>query len=102
MGAYTYPGLNEKKYVSIEQIITTVCNLYEIDKEMLFSRKRTDKVPEARRVCFFLVRKYLKLSYDKTGAIFKLDHSTAIHHIRKFEDHYEVDKAFRTKVQSII
>ena len=102
MGAYTYPGLDEKKYLSVDHIITTVCNLYKIDKELLYSRVRENKVPEARRVCIFLVRKYLKLTYEKTGSIFGLDHCTAIHHVRKFEDHYEFDKEFKTKVEPIL
>lgn len=102
MNSYSYPGLIDKRYKNKKDIITTVCNLYEIRERDLYKRTRAGIIPEARRVCIYLMRKYLRLQYEKIGNSFKLDHATAVHHVRKFEEHYEVDKSFRTKVTPIL
>ena len=101
MNAYIFPGVTER-YKTQEQIVSAVVAHYEISKSDLFSKSRNGKLPEARRVCCYLLRTGLKWTYMHIAAYMHLEHATVIHHVRKFEDHYRYDRQFNKSISIIL
>ena len=75
-------------------IIKQVCAHYKIKEIDLLSKSRSQPLPEARFVCFFMMRKFLQYPYDRIGSYFKRDHATVIWGVRQVESWLENNRQF--------
>ncbi len=72
------------KNITVNEIIKTVSDFYEIQPSDLTERGRKREVVEPRQVAMYLMRELLKLSYPHIGEkLGKRDHTTVIHAYEK-------------------
>ena len=80
-------------------LIEQFCKLYGCNWEDLVKRNRKDWLVECRYLLmYFLHRKYF-LSKSLVGRLFGLDHTTALHGIRKIESRKKSDKHFSEYIE---
>lgn len=92
----------ESKPVTIESIISKVCDYYGIDTDAIQTKSRKHEVVQVRQISMYLAKKYLDLSTSKIGAyIGKRDHATVLHACTTVRDQIEVDKSFKTDMENI-
>ena len=71
---------HEQKPITIESIISKVCDYYNIDESSVQSKSRKHEIVQARQISMYLAKKYLDFSTSKIGAyIGKRDHATVLH-----------------------
>ncbi|MBO4317330.1 MAG: AAA family ATPase [Mailhella sp.] len=79
--------------LSAETIVTMVGTRYGLSSKELKSKKRDQRIVEARQIAMYLCRDLLGESYPNLGKIFGgKDHSTVIYSVKKIEDAKESDK----------
>ncbi len=92
----------EKKEITIESIIDSVCKHYEIEKESLHARSRKHNVVMARQVAMYLAKKYTDASCSKIGTLIgKKNHATVIHSCKIVKNQLDIDKSFRHEMEEI-
>ncbi len=74
-----------KSTPSMEEIIKTVCSVFELSPENLRSRSRKKNIVTARNTAFYLARKYTDLTLKEIGRRFNRRHSTVIKGITNIE-----------------
>ncbi|MEE9553656.1 MAG: chromosomal replication initiator protein DnaA [candidate division Zixibacteria bacterium] len=91
-----------ERSITVESIIRSVCDYYQVKPEQLKSRRKTADLVRARQVGMFLCRKHTPKSLKVIGAeLGGRDHSTVIHSINIVTDGIELDLALRVDVESI-
>lgn len=108
----TYLNMIEKvNNLTEDQIIAIGCEVSKKTFSQLKKRTREPEIVFARNLVFWAVNKYLKYSFSTAGAIFDLDHATAIRACRiieTYEDKHlssfqvEMRNKFKEKLQIII
>lgn len=92
----------EKKEITIDSIVSKVCEHYEIEKESLHSRSRKHNVAIARQVAMYLAKKYTDTSCVRIGKLIaNRNHSTVLHSCKMVQTQLEVDKNFRIEMEEI-
>lgn len=72
------------KNITVNSIIKTVAEFFEISPNDLVGRSRKSGIVEPRQICMYLLRDVLKLSYPHIGEkLGNRDHTTAIHACEK-------------------
>lgn len=93
---------HEQKPITIESIITKVCDYYNIDESSVQSKSRKHEIVQARQISMYLAKKYLDFSTSKIGAyIGKRDHATVLHACNMVRDQIQVDKNFKADMENI-
>ncbi|QMU55775.1 MAG: chromosomal replication initiator protein DnaA [Candidatus Mycalebacterium zealandia] len=72
--------------MSVELIIESVKDVFNLEKEQLVSLSRERGVVFPRQLAMSLIRKHLGTPYPSIGVFFKRDHSTVIHAVNKIEE----------------
>ncbi len=95
---------NEDKPVAatIEDIISSVSDSFNISIEDIKSDKRNSNISVARNVCMYVIRNVLSLTYSAIGQEFGKTHSTVMHSIENIEDEMKRDVNFKMSVTNII
>lgn len=92
----------ERKEITIEGIISKVCEHYDIEADSLHARSRKHNVVIARQVAMYLAKKYTDTSCSKIGLMIgKKNHATVIHSCKMVKNQLEIDKNFRNEVEEI-
>lgn len=93
---------NETKAVSIDEIINTVCKHFDLDTSAIHTRSRKREVVQARQIAMYLAKTHTDFSTSKIGKfIGNKDHATVLHACKTVKGQYEVDKGFRSDLESI-
>lgn len=93
---------HEQKPITIESIISKVCDYYNIDETSVQSKSRKHEIVQARQISMYLAKKYLDFSTSKIGAyIGKRDHATVLHACNMVRDQIQVDKNFKADMENI-
>ena len=93
---------HEQKPITIESIISKVCDYYNIDESSVQSKSRKHEIVQARQISMYLAKKYLDYSTSKIGAyIGKRDHATVLHACNMVRDQIQVDKNFKADMENI-
>ena len=87
---------------SIDQIIKTVCSVFELSPENLKSRSRKRNIVVARNTAFYLARKYTDLTLKEIGRLFNRRHSTVIKGITNIEKEMYKDTPVGRQLHRII
>lgn len=70
---------NNKKNITIDDIIEAVCSIFDVQKDDLLSNKRTASITEPRHLCMYVAHNYTGLSLTVIGQkLGNRDHSTII------------------------
>ncbi|MBO7248072.1 MAG: chromosomal replication initiator protein DnaA, partial [Bacteroidaceae bacterium] len=92
----------EEKPITIESIINTVCDYYDVDIDAIQTKSRKHEVVQVRQISMYLAKKHLDFSTSKIGAyIGKRDHATVLHACNMVKDQLQVDKNFRKDMENI-
>jgi len=94
---------SEPREVNIELIKDVVVDYYNLKKEDMTSKKRTQKIAFPRQIAMYLSRELTDLSLPHIGEEFGgRDHTTVIHAYNKIEEKIEDDNEFNKVVDKII
>ena len=92
----------DDKPLTVDEIIETVCNHYNVSLSSVSSRSRKKEFVMARQVSMYLAQKYTKMPASRIGKLVGgRDHSTVIHSCSKIENLLKVDKSFYAELSSI-
>ncbi|MEO0292975.1 MAG: chromosomal replication initiator protein DnaA [candidate division WOR-3 bacterium] len=90
------------KKVTLEKIISSVAEFYNIDIEELKGNKRSKNVAFARQIAIYLSRNLTNLSLKEIGDNFgKRDHSTILHSINKIDYLIKKDNKIKDNISTI-
>ena len=92
----------DEKPLTIDDIVETVCNHYNVTVTAVNSKSRKREYVVARQVTMYLAQKYTKMPASRIGKLVgNRDHSTVIHSCSKVEEQLKVDVAFSEELMSI-
>lgn len=61
---------DEPKSARIEKVILAVCDKYNISKETILGKKRTNNIVTARHVCMYALREAVDMTFKDIGEVF--------------------------------
>jgi chromosomal replication initiation ATPase DnaA len=88
---YCMPGLIKSKPVTIEKIIGTVCEYFNITEKELKRRCRKTEVKFPRFMAIYLIYKEIEISSTNMGLIFKKDRTTIMHAFHTVENFISIN-----------
>ncbi len=92
----------EKEPLSIEKIIKTVAEYYNVDVNSINTKSRKREIVLVRQTAMFLAKKHLDLSTSKIGLhIGRRDHATVLHACKTISNLLETNKQFRGEMNDI-
>lgn len=92
----------EKNELTIDKVMQTVCEYFNITREMLLSKSRKRQIVQARQIAMFLCRNRINCSLSTIGTeIGGKDHATVLHACSTVSDLIETDKMFKQYVGDI-
>jgi chromosomal replication initiator protein len=92
----------KEKRITLERIIQTVSEFYNIDAEEIKGEKRSKSVAQARQIAIYLARNLTNLSLKEIGNNFgKRDHSTILHSFNKIENLIRKNKRIKGDIATI-
>ncbi|UCH11416.1 MAG: chromosomal replication initiator protein DnaA [Fidelibacterota bacterium] len=95
-------GKHATKTVSVDEVIKTVSQEYEIRETTLVGKGRRQDIALARQVAMYLARELTGASLVNIGLHFAgRDHSTVIHACRTIEKKTQADPVFKARVDTI-
>ena len=87
----------------IDQVIQLVSENYNISKEDLTSKKKTNNIAIPRQIAMYICRVYLEENLVKIGLEFGgKDHTTVMHAVDKIKEEILKDEALSNEIQKII
>ena len=92
----------ENKPITVDEIITKVCEHYKIDESVLHTKSRKREIVQIRQVAMYLAKKHTDISTSKIGYLIgKRDHATVIHACKIMKALVEIDKDVKTEIEEI-
>lgn len=92
----------EKKTVTIDQIITTTCEHFNVREEDVFGKSRKADIVTVRQISMYLAHKHTKLTASKIGIyVGNRDHATVLHGIKTIDGRLKVDKELRHHLEEL-
>ena len=92
----------DDKPLTIDDIVETVCNHYNVTVTAVNSKSRKRDYVVARQVTMYLAQKYTKMPASRIGKLVgNRDHSTVIHSCSKVEERLKIDSGFSDELVSI-
>ena len=94
--------LQETKPITIETIISKVCEHYNLDESVIHSKTRKREVVQVRQIAMYLAKKHTEISASKIGMLIgNRDHATVLHACKIVKDLVEVNKPFKSELEEI-
>lgn len=92
----------DDKPLTIDDIMDTVCNHFNVSTTAVASRSRKREYVTARQVSMYLAHKYTKMPASRIGKLVGgRDHSTVIHSCSQVEMRIKTDRLFHDEITSI-
>ncbi len=92
----------ESKEITIDSIIKTVCQHYDVNEEYLQTKSRKKDIVLIRQIAMYFSKKYTSNSLERIGqAIGGRDHATVLHAYKLIKTQCELDNSFREEVAEI-
>lgn len=92
----------DDKPLTIDDIMDTVCNHFNVSTTAVASRSRKREYVTARQVSMYLAQKYTKMPASRIGKLVGgRDHSTVIHSCSQVEMRIKTDRLFHDEITSI-
>lgn len=98
-----YEIISNLAQINPEIIIESVCLGYGVDKKNIISKKRNKQFSFIRKICMYILREKLNLSYNEIGSLFSnRNHATVLESIRDVEKKKKEDKNLEIFLENII
>lgn len=85
----------------MDEIISIICNFYNVDPSLVLSKSRKKELVRVRFVCWFFIQKNLNISTQKIGNKFNRNHASVLHGISVVNFEYETYEDFRAEIKNI-
>ena len=96
-----YVKLTQKE-ITIDHIVKTVCDYFDIDIDTFNSPKRTREIAQARQVAMYLAKQHTKSPLTVIGSsIGGRNHATVLHSCKAVADMMDTDKGFKQQIEKI-
>lgn len=95
-------NIKPKKNVSVEEIVKTIADFYNIDPQNIYEKTRRKEIVRSRQVAMFILREDFNISFPLIGR--KLggrDHTTVIHSCTKVKDEIGKDPVLNQEVEQL-
>ena len=96
----------EKNDLTLDKVQKTVCDYFNITREVLISKSRKRNIVQARQIAMYMSRNLMGCSLSAIGAeMGGKDHATVLHACMTVSDLMETDKSFKqyvTDIQSLL
>ena len=88
----------------VQEIITAVCENFQVQLETLQTASRTNEHVMARAFIYRLIKDHYQnnISLSQMGDIFYRDHATVLNSLRKCDDICYTSRIYRDKMEEII
>ena len=91
-----------QREITIEHIVTIVCDYLKLDAETFRSPKRTREIAQARQIAMYLSKSHTKAPLTTIGKeIGGKNHATVLHACKAISNLIETDKIFRGQIEEI-
>ena len=92
-----------KSDITLDKVLKTVCDYFDLTRDMLLSKSRKRQIVQARQIAMYLARTYItNISLSAIGSeIGGKDHATVLHACSTVQDLMDTDKVFRQYVADI-
>ncbi len=88
--------------LTIERITNVVCDRFEVQEKMLYSKSRKKEIAQARQVAMYFAKKLTDKSLAEIGLnMGNRNHATVLHAIKMVNDQMSYDSVFRSTVRQI-
>ena len=92
----------ENKELSIEKIQEKVCRYFNLDEALVQTPSRKREIVQARQITMYLAKKHTSASFSRIGKVVGgKDHATVLHACKTVKDQMDVNKNFRSTVETI-
>ena len=79
-------GISPDKFISFDQIISSVCEVYKTTPEHIYNKRRFPEQVEPRRMICFLNSYYGVMTLQELGRKLGMDHTSIIYHRNKIKE----------------
>ena len=87
---------------SIQAIIETVTEFFNVRVADLQSKRRQRSIAQPRQVCMYLARRHTRLSLEEIGGYFGgRDHTTVMHAVKTVDQRRSEDTSFDANIKSL-
>ncbi len=88
--------------LTMERIASVVCDRFEVQEKMLYSKSRKKEIALARQVAMYFAKKLTDKSLAEIGLnMGNRNHATVLHAIKTVNDQMSYDSVFRSTVRQI-
>ncbi|MEK7071118.1 MAG: chromosomal replication initiator protein DnaA [Patescibacteria group bacterium] len=95
-------SLTDKKNISPNDVIKTVCMYYDIKQTHIKSSQRSERFSLPRQIVMFFLRNSLGLTFEEIARLLKKkDHTTIIHGVEKIKKMITKDVVFKQEVDRL-
>ena len=99
---YLIEDKDEKKYITIDEITSAVCQYYNVNYKDLMGKKKTKDIATPRQIAMYLCRELTGNTYPHIGTAFNgRDHTTVMHACTKVTKLIEKDKHFKEGIEKL-
>jgi chromosomal replication initiation ATPase DnaA len=106
---YVYPGfeptagvhkiIKSRRQMSITDVVSMVCEYYEISEKQMYSRFRGNRpISDARKIICYLAHTFLKRQFVDIARIINRDHTTVMYAVNSTTDLMENNEQFAKDV----
>ena len=88
--------------ITPQQVIEDVARCYDIQPDDILSKKRTEKISDARAIVCYILMHDLHLSSTDAGNVVNRNHATALHSVKKVEDMLSAPNMYRFAVNVLL
>lgn len=99
---YLVNNQEEKKYVSTDEIINTVCQFYSVTYKDIMGKKKTKDIALPRQIAMYLCRELTEHTYPHIGTVFGgRDHTTVMHACSKISQKMNENDHFKESIDKL-
>lgn len=92
----------EKKKITVKKIQDVVSDFYSVKNDLIQSKSRKREIVQARQVTMYFIKNHTELSLSQIGThVGNRNHATVLHGYNNIKNLSEVDRNFRSDLESI-
>ncbi len=101
--SYITDAQDEKKYITIDEITTYICQHYNINYKELMGKKKTKDIALPRQIAMYMCRELTGNTYPHIGTAFNgRDHTTVMHACTKIMERAKEDRHFKEHIEKMM
>ena len=100
---YITDAQDEKKYITIDEITTYICQHYNINYKELMGKKKTKDIALPRQIAMYMCRELTGNTYPHIGTAFNgRDHTTVMHACSQIRKKIDKDNHFKEHLEKMM